>query len=440
MSTPAVSAPAKPGAGMFRSAAVERMSSPERLDMTAAIVRPTAWLLLLSVGILAATALAASILIDVPIKVEAAGVLLNAAGVKEAAATGSGQIKTLHVHVGDRIKFGDVIVGLEQPDLRQQVETAMAELNEATAQLRQITEFQAKTSGVQDELREQQRQSLSSSVAFVEQRIGWMSERLHQAEDQAAKGAVGKDKLYAARVELGQAREELSKDQSALRQLDLDQDQQRNDRERERLALQLKVTTSERQLDQLKNKLERENAVTSPYSGSVAEIKVNEGEIVERGTPLVTIIPEDTGLEDGVKAPLVAVIFVSAAEGKKIKPGMLAEVLPATVKREETGFVVAKVTYVSEVPVTQEGMVRELKNKQLAQTLASDGAPFEVRAELTPDAKTPSGLQWSTSQGPGGPLSDGTPCRAEVVTRTEPVLQLLIPATRPLFDRMHPQP
>ena len=425
----------QPGGGLFRSSAVERISSPERLDMTAAIVRPTAWLLLLAALVLVATALAAGILIEIPIKVEAGGILLNAAGVKEVVATDSGQIRTLRAHVGDKIKFGDVVAELEQPDLRQQVDTATAEAKEAHDQLAKVTAFQNKTAAVQDAYRAQQRQTLSASVNFAQQRVGWITEQMHNFEDLAAKGIITKQKLLDSRVEFGQANEELSRDRNALKQLDVDEDNQRNDRERERLALELKATTADRQLAQLNERMSRLDVVTSTYTGTIAELKVNEGEVVERGTALLTVIPEETAA-DGDKAPFVAVIFVQPTDGKKIRPGMVAEVLPATVKREDSGFIVGQVSFVSEVPATQEGMVRELKNRQLVQTLSAEGAPFEVRAELKPNPVTPTGLQWSTSRGPEAKITDGTPCRIEIVTRSEPALQLLIPATRPLFEML----
>ena len=426
----------QPGKGLFRSAAVERMSSPERLDMTAAIVRPTAWLLLLAAMVLLGTAVAAGILIQIPIKVEAGGILLNSAGVKEIVATEGGQIRSLKVRVGDKIKAGDIIAQLEQPDLRQQVETAAAEAKEAHDQLAKVTEFQNKTAAVQDSYRAQQRQQLSASVGFAQQRVGWMTERMHNFEDLAAKGIITKQKLLDARVELGQGNEELARDQGALKQLDVDEDNQRNDRQRERLSLELKATTADRQLAQANERMNRIDVVTSAYTGTVAEMKFNEGEVIERGTALLTLIPDDTGPDAGTKAPLVAVIFVPPTEGKKIKPGMPVEIVPATVKREDSGFIVAKVSFVSEVPATQEGMLRQLKNKQLVQTLSAEGAPFEVRAEMKPSSKTPSGLEWSTSRGPDAQITDGTPSRSEIITRSEPVLQLLIPATRPLFEMM----
>ena len=111
--------------------------------------------------------------------------------------------------------------------------------------------------------------------------------------------------------------------------------------------------------------------------------------------------------------------IIQTANGKKVRPGMMVEVLPSTIKRQEHGYLVARITAVSEVPATQEGMMRVLKNRQLAQSLSEGGAPFEVRAELVPNAKTPTGLQWSSSRGPETTISNGTLCKAEIVTRTD---------------------
>src|SRR5437879_4943279 len=76
-----------PAPALFRQTALQRMTSPERLDMAAAIVRPTGWLLLATAAVAAVTALVATIVIHVPIKVQSDGILLTPAGVKEAVAT-----------------------------------------------------------------------------------------------------------------------------------------------------------------------------------------------------------------------------------------------------------------------------------------------------------------------------------------------------------------
>jgi len=424
-----------PGKGLFRDSAIARMTSPERLDMAAAVVRPSAWLLLLVCVLAVVAALVVGIFIKVPIKVSGNGILLNIAGVKEVVASAAGQLKSIKVRVGDHVKAGDVIAQVEQPDLRQEISAAAAELAEAKDQSEKVAAFQSRVRSTQDNLRAEQGQNLAKSVGFADQRVAALTERLRSFEDLAERGVITKQRLLDARNELSQAAEGLGRDRSALKQLEVEAENQRNEREREQLSISLKISTAERKLGLLNERMGRVDIMTSPYSGTVAEIKLNEGELVERGVALATILPDVTAADGGEnKAPLVATLYVPPANGKKVRPGMMVEVLPSTVKRQEHGYLVARITAVSEVPATQEGMLRVLKNRQLAQSLSEGGAPFEVRAELVPNAKTPTGLQWSSSRGPETTISNGTLCKAEIVTRTEPVLQVVLPYTRQFFD------
>lgn len=434
LAAPAPTAPV-PGKGLFRESAIARMTSPERLDMAAAVVRPSAWLLLVVCVLALVAAAFVGIFLKVPIKVSGNGILLNIAGVKEVAASAAGQLKSIKVRVGDHVKAGDVIAQVEQPDLRQEIAAAAAELAEAKDQSEKVAAFQSRVRSTQDNLRTEQGQNLAKSVEFADQRVAALTERLHSFEELAERGVITKQRLLDARNELSQAAEGLGRDRSALKQLEVEAENQRNEREREQLSISLKISTAERKLAQLNERMGRIDIVTSPYSGTVAEIKLNESELVERGVALATIVPDVTAADVGEnKAPLVATLYVPPANGKKVRPGMMVEVLPSTIKREEHGYLIAKITAVSEVPATQEGMLRVLKNRQLAQSLSEGGAPFEVRAELVPNAKTPSGLQWSSSRGPETTISNGTLCRAEIVTRTEPVLQVVLPYTRQFFD------
>ncbi len=418
------------------------MASPDQLNMAAAIVRPGAWLLLLIGAVLLVTGIAASMIITVPVKINAEGILLSPAGVRDITATTGGQLRGLNVHLGDRVTIGQAVAQLEQPDLGQEIDQAQAELRDAQDQLHKTEEFQDRSSASQNQFRAQQKKNLDASIAFAEQRIGWLSERLRGQQELAERGFVAKQAVLATRVELGQAYEEQARNQNARKQLEVEENTQRTERDRETMGLQLKLASAQRKSEMLGSRMSRIDVVTSPYDGVVAELKVNEGELVERGGALMTLIPANAPGADtlgtarhGPPIPLVATLYVAPTEGKRVRPGMQVEVLPSTAKREEFGFIVGRVLSVSEVPSTQEGMNRALKNKQMVSTLASSGAPFEVRAELEIDPQTPSGFKWSSSHGPDSTLSGGSPCKAEIVARSETILELLIPAVKRVVSR-----
>jgi HlyD family secretion protein len=180
----------------------------------------------------------------------------------------------------------------------------------------------------------------------------------------------------------------------------------------------------------LERELERRTEVVSPYAGRVVELKVNPGEIVARNGPLFSLLPSGAAAGDA----LVAVLYVPPAEGKKVLEGMEVRVVPTSVKREEHGFMLGRVDAVAEVPATPEGMMRILKNSQLVTQLSHDHAPFEVLVRLRRDPSTESGYRWSSSDGPPTKIHVGTLCRAEIVTRRERPIVLLIPALKRFFD------
>jgi hypothetical protein len=149
-----------------------------------------------------------------------------------------------------------------------------------------------------------------------------------------------------------------------------------------------------------------ETQVRSPRSGRVLELRVNEGAFVQAGTILVSF---ELAQED-----LEVVLYLPAADGKKVRPGMDVQVAPSTINRQEYGILKGKVKSVSDFPATVQGMFRVLGSDELVRALSSQGAPVEVRVELT-KAETPSGFQWSSPVGPPTELQGGTFCSATII-------------------------
>ena len=75
-------------------------------------------------------------------------------------------------------------------------------------------------------------------------------------------------------------------------------------------------------LAEAKEEYQREAYVKSPYSGIITGQRMREGDIVQAGTALYDVRPE-SGSED-----LMAMIYVSALTGDKIKKGMTIQISP----------------------------------------------------------------------------------------------------------------
>jgi HlyD family secretion protein len=157
----------------------------------------------------------------------------------------------------------------------------------------------------------------------------------------------------------------------------------------------------------------------------VLEVMAEQGSMVDRGRPILTV--DLTG--KAVKG-LEAILYIPSVHGKKIKPGMEVQIAPSTVKKEEFGYLLGTVTYVSDFPVTPQGMTRVLKNDQLVTTLSGDDAPYEIHVDLLPDPDNVSTYRWTSSEGPPLRIQSGTMATAGIVVERRRPILMVIPQLR----------
>src|SRR5439155_20107533 len=75
--------------------------------------------------------------------------------------------------------------------------------------------------------------------------------------------------------------------------------------------------------------------LVSRYAGRVLELLVKVGNAVEKGTVLLILEPIDDNLE--------ALIYVPVGNGQKVDAGMPVRIAPATVKKNEFGYLLGQV-------------------------------------------------------------------------------------------------
>jgi HlyD family secretion protein len=415
---------------IFREAALERLSTPDRLDQGLKIVGSAEWIGLGALVALIVIGAIWALTIRVPITVAGSGILLEPGGLFEVTSGSRGRLINFSVSPGDQVTAGQEIAKLDQSELQSQLETAKAELRDMQAERDQIAAFQARKKPTLAAATQQKRQSYQDHVKFLGDRLDQLVVRDTANRDLMSKGYIAVQKVLDTQLEIGQAEEQRQRDVNGLKDLDFDETKQRVADDQELMQSELKVSSAQRKFDNLAEQLARESSVTSPYAGRVVELRVKLGEIVERGASLFTVIPNNATSAGGHGDQLTAIVYVPSGDGKQIKPGMKVALSPSVAPREEFGFLIGKVRWVAEVPSTPEGMVYTLKNKQLVQTLSNNAAPIEIAVDLEKDAATPSGYKWSSSRGPDLKLNDGTLARADIEIRDMPLLSLVIPPLR----------
>lgn len=417
---------------IFRQASLDHLSTPEQLDQVMHVTASAAWVTLATLFVVVAAGLIWSFIGTVPIKVTGRGILISPGGVLDVVSSSQGRITRFLVVPGDWVESGTVVAYVAQPDIEIQLDVAQAEAAEAQSQLQRIMEFQQRERAAQGAFLTQRRAVLAQELSFLQDRLRWLHEREIVDAELTAKGLIARNRVVDTKIEINTTKEKAARATNEIKRLDLEESNLGLLKEKEQIEQKLKIAAIRRKEEATHDSLKRKGELISPYSGRIVEFKVNAGEVIESGRALFSMLPQAQSGRH--RTDLVAELYVRPEDGKKVQPGMMVQISPSTVKREEYGFMEGTVTSVATIPSTEEGMLRKLKNKQLAQQLSGGGAPFEVVVGLSLDPASRNGFKWSSSAGPETEINPGTLAEGTITVRRIHLIGLLIPLFERLFE------
>jgi HlyD family secretion protein len=178
----------------------------------------------------------------------------------------------------------------------------------------------------------------------------------------------------------------------------------------------------QRQIAQLDQQIEEKGIIKSEHDGCIQEIAATDGQVVNPGTRLASLKIQDS------PQSMVGIIYFDVKDGKKIKPQMPIQITPDTVKRQEFGGIIGKITSVSSLPITKQGASSIVGNPEVVENLiGKEGTKIGAIANLELDSATVSGYKWSSSAGPNLKITAGTTTTARVVVEERAPITFLLP-------------
>ena len=407
---------------IFRKVALERLSSPEQLDQLMRVTNPAGWLALGAVMALLLGAVAWGFFGSIPSEARGEGILLRQGGVSDLEAAGSGQIREILVDVGAPVEKDQIVATIRQEGLTRQIDDVEAKRAAAEVAIQEQERYAAEQIRLLERNLAQKRANLERSITTLETQESLLDERIVAQRVLLDDGLITQQSLLETEQELYRVKDQAAAHRLTLSGLDLSRleaeqqhRQQLETRRREMRDLELQKADLEASLAENVN-------VRSPHAGRVLEIRVNRGDLVNPGTPVLSMeIASDE---------LMAVLYVPVAVAKQVRPGMPVQISPSSVRREEFGFMVGTVRWVSEYPSTSQGMSRLLGNEDLVSRLLRLGTPLQIDVALEGDPATPSGYRWSSSTGPDTEISSGTLIGGSVILSQERPVNLVVPKLR----------
>ena len=467
---------------IFRSEALERLSSPERLDKLMPIVSPKDWLLLGGLALLGILALLWSLFAKIPITVTGKGVLINPRQVVQFQSPISGQLQSLNVRDGQCVKKDDSLAIIDPSDKKQQLQhqrDKLAQLKQQVAQTtlvrqqrmqleteaiiaestsfkQRLQDIQKLTPRLKDEglnSIEQQRRSLQQRLLDAEELTPILGQRLTKQRQLQKLGAISEDRVLQAEQEYRQTRQDISEIQAQLQQLrvqeaELQQKYLENLNKIAELKAELeKLDTRSKQLEQdnleatnneenqiqeveqaiarLQKEVADNSEIKSPQTGCIVEISATVGQYVNLGTRLGSLQTA------GKASEMMSVAYFAVEDGKKIQRGMRILITPDTVKRTRFGGIVGEIVNVSPFPVTSEAASSVVGNPEVVQKLMGEvGGKIEASARLKLNRETFSGYKWSSSDGPRLEISPGTTTTVRVTVEERSPITWVLPILR----------
>lgn len=374
---------------LFRKTSLDKLSSPEQLDVLVRVTTPKGWIALSTFSGLIVVALIWGIFGSIPTKVHGSCVLIKTGGVYEVSANASGRITDIAVSVGDIIKKGQRIARMAQPELLDQFHNLKLQKDELEAKNKERFALVA-----------QKRRNFETQIEILKKKIKAQQELLRD-------GLITHQALLATKQTLADTR-------SQIKQLSITDTEYQD-----------QLDNLDQQMASLRQKLELSTDVISPYTGRVLEVNVDDGSLINAGTPILNM-----ELIGNAIMNLTPVIYVSALDGKKVKPGMQVFIAPSTIKTQDYGYMLGNVTRVADYPATVQGMMRILQNQDLVNELTKGNASLEIDADLIPSVKTESGFKWTSPGGPPTTVQSGTLCSAQITVNRQRPISLVIPAIK----------
>jgi len=412
---------------LFRKAALENLAVAERLDTAVQVVGPATSLVVLAAIALITAAIVWAVVGRVPTRVYGEGLLLREGSIVDVTSMADGQIEHMVVSVGDLVRENDQIARIDQPELKKQRSLLDAKLQELSSKYSQLEQLDEKGSTIKRAVFKRQRAAVTYALRETMKQLAFYEDKLKADTALLEKGLTTPTSVAETRQKVLDLQDAVYAKGAESRNIAFNALEAKRTVESRKYDLAMQVSETKREIEELQKRIDMQSVVTAKAAGRVIEVKLTDGDAVTRGRPIATleVAPRD-------RAYLGAAIYIPARDGKRVKSGMAIKLSPSVIKPEEDGYLEGIVESVSPFPVSEQSMLRTVRNQNIVQALLKDGPVYEAQVRVLSDLRSPSGLRWSNGRGPAMQIASGTPVHGLVTVRTRRPIALVIPA----FERL----
>jgi HlyD family secretion protein len=385
----------------------------------------------------------------VPTEVVGMGVLIYPDNAGVLNARSGGQVKTMAVRTGDRVRQGQVLMRLYLPVLEKELaqqrgNLAQLERHNRELDLRDQLRLSSEKTALDTALAKlrddaHRYRALQSTYSSQLRNLDWLARR--EVVAPLSSNVVGaQQNLTSTSVSLDDTKTQEKNLLTNYQQVKLTIETQA-------LQRRYQIDDLKRQIRVTEAKIAYDGNVTAERDGTVLDLQVIPGQTVGTGQRLGTI--GRSSQPAAGDQPLKAVAYFAPADARRLPLGLEVEVVPGWNQRGRFGGIVGRVTQVLTLPATSDDISTTVGNPQLAQELTKNGPVMRAEVELARSHRGNDGYRWTLSGGSGVfPVRDGLTVSTHAYIEWRTPITYVLPGLRSLtggyrslrIDRLWDQP
>jgi HlyD family secretion protein len=410
----------------FSQKALDSLSNSNRLHVLTSVKASWSWLLLVSITVLLAAVVFWGCFGRIAESVTCSGITLLSEGVKPVIAQGDGTLKYLNIDAGAKVRTGQVLGQIYNPEIVTKVRKLRSEYETLKNEISFLKEGNNRLINYQLSLEKQKKENLKNIAKEQQLSRERQKELLESYSSLLGKGVVSKLEYYRTLDQLVQT----ENSQLSLLLQSLASDSEVNNLiwqgKEKLLELNQRLEEKYREYTLTKKLFSESFWLSSDSDGTIIEIFKEQGAFVQSGEKIALVASSPN---DGI----YLVAYVPLENGKKIKTGMRGFFSPSNAPAAKYGYVKCVVREVSSTPVNYETITAELLNSSLAQRIAGKDVMTRVVLELIPNAHSLSGYSWTGKNDYNTKIINGVFGQLVINTEYRSPISYIIPALRELF-------
>ena len=193
-----------PNKDLFTKASLEKLSTPEQLDILMEVTKPMGWISLMTTGFLLAMGVVWGIFGSIPIRVDGKGILIIGGSLIDIEAGSGGRISEILVKPGDILKPGDPIAMVGQSKLVEDIDNSKAALQDLKDKAVRDSRNEADSQSLTLAALSKEEKSLQDQIKASATQLQNLQRQLATSKSSYAQGLSTQASVLAAEAQVNQ--------------------------------------------------------------------------------------------------------------------------------------------------------------------------------------------------------------------------------------------